>query len=134
MHALKDALPELQSSYYSRAAELAPPCYNPRLYRQDRARSMPYYFFSHIADEQPLDPGASMSGKHDQVDSMTFRSVENFFKGIAGADKIPHFGKMLDGLMAKLFQHDFECSTVAFMTLARLSGSCLYASSNAGSA
>jgi hypothetical protein len=49
---------------------------------------MPHYFFRDVADQQPPDPGPSMRGKDNQIDAMTFRSVENLFKGISGQDQI----------------------------------------------
>jgi len=66
---------------------------------------VPYHFFRHVTDEQPLNTGPSMGGQNDQIDPLIFCRVKNLFEGIAARNKVSDLGQLLYSRMTKLFQH-----------------------------
>src|SRR6266850_5638997 len=89
-----------------RSGHLRPSINGSRFNREDRTVCMSYYFFCHVADEQPLNTRPSMCGENDHIDALIFCRVENLFEGIAARAEISDLGQVLDPGVAKLLQQD----------------------------
>src|ERR1043166_4717979 len=63
-----------------------------RFHRQYRTRCVANYLFGNIADQQSLQPRASMGGKHDKVDPVILCGIDDFLKWITAIDEVANLG------------------------------------------